>query len=128
MGLFDLFASSGPRFGSVSLNNLRNIQSDWENIAILIRGSTPSQLRQALIAADKTLDAALRDIVDGESMGERLKNVRDLMDRDMYQKMWAAHRVRNNLVHEAGYEPPHYVVKSAIEDLRTVLHRLGVQV
>lgn len=105
-----------------------NISRDWKNIEILLSQKSPSQLRQALITADKCLDNALRDIVEGDSMGDRLKNSDRLFDRDLYNKIWDAHKIRNNIVHEAGYEPPYFVVTSAVNNLKEGLCALGVRI
>ncbi len=104
------------------------IKREWENINILLSQKGPSQLRQALISADKTLDNALRDVAPGTTMGERLKATKDRFDPYIYNKVWEAHKVRNNLVHEAGYEPPHYMLTEAVENLRKGLDNLGIRV
>ena len=101
---------------------------EWKNINTLFSGRSPSQLRQALISADKTLDNVLRDLVNGETMGERLKNAEDKFDRYSYDKIWKAHKLRNTLVHESGFEPPHYVLTEAIEDLRRGVVNLGIRI
>ena len=113
---------------SISTSTVRNIEKDWVNINILLSQKRPSQLRQALISADKSLDNALRDVVEGELMGERLKAGKDLFDRDMYNRIWEAHKLRNTLVHESGFEPPYFVVTEAIQNLRNALYVLGVKV
>ena len=132
MGLFnsfkDMFSLPGGGRSSVSQPTEDKIRKDWENIKILASSKSPSQLRQGLITADKTLDNALKDIFSGETMGERLKNAKDRFDENTYNKIWEAHKVRNNLVHETGYEPPYYVLTEAIEKLRTGLQALGVRV
>ncbi len=132
MGLFnsfkDMFSLPGGGRSSVSQPTEDKIRKDWENIKILASSKSPSQLRQGLITADKTLDNALKDIFSGETMGERLKNAKDRFDEITYNKIWEAHKVRNNLVHETGYEPPYYVLTEAIEKLRTGLQALGVRV
>jgi len=92
----------------------------------MLKGGSPSQMRQALISADKTMDAALKDLVSGSGMGERLKYAKNLFSPDTYDKIWKAHKVRNNLVHEAGYEPTYFVLKSSIEDLKRGLIELKV--
>jgi hypothetical protein len=112
----------------VSPETAGRIKSDWKNIGKLVTSKGPSQLKQALITADKTLDNALKEIVAGETMGERLRNAKDLFDYETYNKIWEAHKVRNNLVHEAGYEPPHHMITDAIEKLRRGLNSLHVQV
>jgi len=113
---------------TASLSTVRNIEKDWANINILLSQKGPSQLRQALISADKSLDNALRDVVSGETMGDRLKEGKDLFDKDLLNKIWEAHKLRNNLVHESGFEPPHFVVTEAIQNLRNALYVLGVKV
>jgi hypothetical protein len=129
MNLFKFLGGSGKqrRRSTVSQQTHENIKSEWANIRDLLQGKSPSQLRQALISADKCLDNALRDVVPGEAMGERLKEAESKFDRITYDKIWKAHKVRNNLVHEAGYEPPHHVMTGAIEDLRRGLSSLGVR-
>ena len=132
MGLFDSFKDmfSLPGYGrsSVSQQTEDKIRKDWENIKILSSSKSPSQLRQGLITADKTLDNALKDIFSGETMGERLKNAKNRFDEITYNRIWEAHKIRNNLVHETGYEPPYYVLTESIEKLRTGLQALGVRV
>ena len=111
----------------VKVNTKSLIQKDWANIKILLAGKQPSQLRQALITADKALDNALKDVVPGETMGERLKNAKDLFEWSDYDKLWKAHKMRNSVVHESGFEPPHHMVKNAVADLKKGLNILGVK-
>jgi len=129
MNLFKWLKPRNFSRSAVSVDTIRNIKREWQNIDILVKGGQPSQLRQALIVADKSLDNVLRDIVSGETMGERLKNAKDVFnDWDFYQKIWEAHKIRNNLVHQVGYEPPHQMLKNAIRDLKNGLQSLGVHV
>ena len=114
-----LFLSSG---------DIRKIQNEWARIEELIKIGQPSQLRQAVIKADNVLDYALSKLTTGTTMGERLKNARPYFkDYAVYQGLWEAHKVRNALVHEADYEPTHYVVKDAIAKIRRGLESLGVK-
>jgi len=112
----------------VSALTIEKIESDWRTINILLKEGKPSQLRQALITADKTVDAALKDLVAGETMGERLKNAGDLFERPMYDKIWKAHKMRNSVVHEAGFEPAHFTVTRSVGDLKKGLSVLGVRI
>jgi hypothetical protein len=91
-----------------------------------MEGGQPSQLRQALIQADKSLDNALRDLVPGETMGERLKNAYSLFEKNFYNNIWRAHKMRNALVHESGYEPPHHALKRSIDDFKKALNKIGI--
>ena len=129
MGLFDLlFGSPGKSAGIMKGETQENIKRDWESIRILLKQKGPSHLRQALITADKSLDNALRDVVVGESMGERLKNGKDLFEWDLYQKLWEAHKLRNNIVHESNFDPPYFVVTDAVANIQKGLNLLGVAV
>jgi site-specific recombinase XerD len=129
MGILQLlFGKKGFSRKTVSAETVEKIRRDWQQIDVLTREGGPSQLRQALITADKSLDNALKDRVSGETMGERLKNAKDLFEYSVYDKLWKAHKMRNALVHETGYEPPYHMVISGIEDLKTGLLKLGVRI
>ena len=130
MGLFSFLFGSNSIFGRrfVSPVMQERIQSDWKSIDSLLRGGTPSQMRQGLITADKTLDSAMKDVFSGETMAERLKNASTRFDKPFYDKIWKAHKMRNSLVHEAGYEPTYEMLKTSIEILRQAVVLLGVRV
>ena len=130
MGFFDFIFGSGSSssYGSVSQVTVRKITSDWESISVLLKQKGPSQLKQALIMADKSLDAVLKEMVPGETMGERLKNAVEKFDRPTYNRIWDAHKLRNSLVHEAGFEPAYFMVTEAVANLKEALYKLGVNV
>lgn len=129
MGLFTLLFGSKSVFSRhyVSSDTEAKIKRDWETITVLLKQKSPSQLKEALITADKTLDAALKDIAKGETMGERLKDAKTKFEKDMYNKIWEAHKIRNNMVHEAGYEPPYYMVEQAVSNIKKGLQELKVK-
>ncbi|MFH1648235.1 MAG: hypothetical protein ABIA11_00705 [Patescibacteria group bacterium] len=127
MNLFTLFGKK-KLSRSISKNTEDLIQREWKQIDTLLSGKSPSQLRQALISADKTLDNALRDLFDGNTLGDRLKLSDKKFDRYLYDDIWKAHKLRNNLVHESGFEPTHFVITEAIQTLRRALQTLGVRV
>ena len=128
MSIFDLFKPKNVfRRSTVSPTAEEAIKRDWVKIAELVKVGRPSSLREALITADRSLDTALKEVFDGETMGERLKNATTRFDKDVYQKIWDAHKVRNSLVHQSGYEPPYFVVQKALDDLKEALTFLGVR-
>ena len=128
MGFFDFLNNLGGAgsSGMVSLDLGRRIKSDWDNVEVLLRAGGPAQLKQALITADKDLDNALKEASSGESMAERLKNSKDRFEWSFYQRIWDAHKLRNNLVHEAGFDPQHFVIREAVNTIKTALIKLGV--
>ncbi len=124
-----LFGSALLSRKHVSPQVSRKIKERWENnVKVGLESRKPSQLRQSLIMADKLLDAALKEVSEGEKMGERLKNSRDLFEWEVYDKLWKAHKVRNSLVHDLDYEPTYFVLEEAIDDLKTGLTELGVYI
>lgn len=129
MGILELFfGKQTNKTGTVRGITQENVMKDWENIRILLSKKGPSQLRQALITADKSLDNVLRDLVVGETMGDRLKNSKDMFDWNVYQKIWEAHKLRNNIVHESNFDPPYFVVNEAIYNIQKALKLLGIKV
>ncbi|MCA9308534.1 MAG: hypothetical protein R3B92_03250 [Patescibacteria group bacterium] len=124
--LFNIQSKSKVTYVSAKTEAL--IKKEWETISHQVQTGTPSHLRQALIMADKALDTALKDLAEGTTMAERLKIAKPKFDYPTYDKIWKAHKVRNNLVHEAGYEPPHYVLKEAIDNLKKGLQSLNVRI
>ncbi|MEA2020711.1 MAG: hypothetical protein U9M98_03310 [Patescibacteria group bacterium] len=105
------------------------IKAQWAEVEQLVDLDKPSARNQALIRADKILDLALKRITSGNTLGERLKNAQDsFSDWEIYDGLWKAHKIRNKMVHEAGFEPPHYMVKDALEKIRRALEDLGVAI
>lgn len=119
----------GYAFGcrkKVSSETASSVAKDWQEIEILLKGDSPSQLKQALILADRSLDSALKDLVDGQTMGDRLKNASNLFHPQSYDKIWQAHKLRNSLVHESGFEVQGFIIKSAVKSLKDGLIELGI--
>lgn len=79
----------------------------------------------AVIEADKLLDGVLRAMLfPGETMGERLKVAG--YKYPAITKVWGAHRLRNQLVHDSAFEITARQAKIALEDYRTALKQLNV--
>jgi len=79
-------------------------KNKWEEIQAMMKSGGPANYRQSIMEADKLVDLVLRAKVPGETMGERLKNARNLFDRDTYDKLWTAHKIRNKVAHEADFD------------------------
>lgn len=127
MGLFEfLFGKSYSKPKIINSTDRDLMRSRWSQIEGLVKLGGPSQLRQAIIEADNLLALALKRLVnEDQSLGDNLKQAKDLFPSwDDYQKAWEAHKVRNALVHEAGYEPPHYMAKDTIMKFNEVLQVL----
>ena len=74
--------------------------------------ATVDSLKSIIIDTDKLFDYTLKmKGFKGETMGDRLKSAKEYFDKDMYNNIWEAHKLRNNLVHEFNYIPNFNEVK-----------------
>lgn len=113
---------------SISPQVLSLVEGDWRQIDIDIKSKSPAVLKSALIKADKSLDNLLKELVHGNTMGERMIAGKNKFSPDVYSKIWSAHKVRNAMVHDSGYEPTYYILDEAIENLRKGAKQLGARV
>ena len=100
------------------------IKSRWEE---LTQASSQGIMgaKISLIEADKLLDSALKSLrMPGETLGERLKAA--CYRYPELKKVWYAHKLRNQLVHEATFELSRSQAKSALRDYEHALKTLHV--
>jgi len=103
------------------------VRERWSEVEILLKSKNPSSLKQSIIVADKVLEQVIKEATGTASLGEGLKLSKDLFSSyAIYDIAWKAHKVRNSMVHDANYDPPHYVVKETIDQFRTVFKDLGL--
>jgi hypothetical protein len=79
----------------------------------------------SVISADKLLDQALKCLgYQGNTMAERLVAAKyHLRSKD---EIWAAHKLRNKLVHESTAEPSEKTVNNALKGYYKAFKDLGV--
>lgn len=78
----------------------------------------------SVLEADKLLDKALNEMgVPGKSMGEKLKKLGDRMP-DL-NKVWYAHKLRNQIVHESDFEVSYEQARQALSIFRQALKNMG---
>lgn len=113
-------------FARANLHGLtiEQIKRQWMEIE-QIAGQSRMGQKMAIVEADKLLDAVLKSMaMPGTTLGERLKfacyKYPDL------KKVWFAHRLRNQLVHETTFEIGDRDAKSAIGEYKKALKTLGV--
>jgi hypothetical protein len=112
--LFDRIFKPKATFAVFPYGELTSL---WNNIE-----SMESKL--ALIEADKLVDIVLKKAgVQGESFADRLRKVEKLVPRDLYQKMWEAHKSRNTVVHEVNHAQIDYSAELA--KMKSFLITLG---
>jgi len=113
--LFDRIFKPKATFAVFAPGELTSL---WSNIETM-------EPKLAVIEADKLADMVLRKAgVRGESMADRLRAVEKTIDRSVYQRMWEAHKVRNELVHEIGHSA-HFDHQAEVAKIKTFLIALG---
>lgn len=118
--------ATARRHGVEPLNR-EQIFTRWATIEAMA-ASGGNGLRQAINEADKLFDHVLRQQgLSGDTMGDRLKAARTrFTDRKVYDHIWRAHKLRNALAHEVGFDLVPSQAKEALADFETGLKTLGV--
>ncbi len=79
----------------------------------------------AVIEADKLVDGVMKSmLIPGETMGERLKAAQ--YSYPDIRKVWLAHKLRNQLVHDSTFEITHGQAKRALKDFHAALRTLRI--
>lgn len=96
----------------------------WTSIVHRANTGTPENLRWAVMEADALVDHVLRQRgVAGESMSERLQNARWAGSK-IIDKVFDAHRLRNELAHTPGYQMSSKQAEKALFSFRDFLKEL----
>jgi len=95
------------------------LETRWEEIENL-------DVKYSIIEADKLVDTILRRAgLEGNSMADRLRRTEKLVPRKVYQEMWDAHKLRNQLVHEDDYQMNNKYFQEALWKMKKYLITLG---
>lgn len=99
------------------------IYTRWQTIDAMA-GTGGNGLRQAINEADKLLDHVLRQQgASGDSMADRMRSFNSrFSNRD---EVWRAHKIRNALAHEVGFDLVPSQAKEALGAFRQALLDLG---
>lgn len=99
------------------------VASRWEEVERLVDGGG-SGPKSAVSEADKLLDYAMRGLgARGETMAERLKGSESRLSNK--EAVWQAHKLRNHLAHEVGFEITPSHAKQAVTSFHQALKDLG---
>ncbi|PIP18200.1 MAG: hypothetical protein COX43_00030 [Parcubacteria group bacterium CG23_combo_of_CG06-09_8_20_14_all_35_9] len=80
--------------------------------------------KMAIMEADKLLDHTLKAMgFGGSNLGERLKLACHKFER--LRRVWWAHKIRNQLVHEANFYLNYWTAKKAVKIFKDALRELG---
>jgi len=105
--------------------NKEQIKKRWQAIELLINKGNEMSYKLAVMEADKLLDFTLKAMaMPGKDMGERLKAA-GYKYPDIRQ-VWFAHKIRNQLVHEASYNLHPKIARRAIKSFEKALKDLNI--
>ncbi len=121
-------ALGGVKKRRLSSSEEEKVISDWHRIQELVSTGSPSSIKQAVINADKLMEYTLGIVIGGKGLGDCLKAAKDKFSPEVYDNLWKAHKVRNALVHDTTYDPPHFVAKEAVENFGQAFRELGIRV
>lgn len=110
--------------GSTKNKELRDdILKELKDCDRLTSGSD-SDKRDCIIRLDTLLGKSMQYYgVAGSTVGEKLKNSKDVFSRDIYEGLWKAHKIRNKVVHE-NYSMSGKEFKSSVKYLKSGIRRL----
>ncbi|MBI2448129.1 hypothetical protein HYV44_01015 [Candidatus Microgenomates bacterium] len=113
--------------GGLSVQERIYVREKWAEIETLMKVGRPSAFKTAVLDADKLLDHVLKSLnYRGQTMGERMKMIpRDDFDRDFFNDMWQAHKLRNEMVHNMDYNVMDFEARTAIKKFEKTLQDLG---
>lgn len=95
------------------------LEERWQEIEAL-------DAKYSVIEADKLVDSVLKRAgLQGNSMADRLRRTEKLVPRRVYQDMWDAHKLRNEIVHEVDHRTNFNASKEAVWKMKKYLITLG---
>lgn len=98
----------------------------WQEILRKAESAPPQSLTLGVIEADGLVDDVLKKMnLPGEHMADRLERLaaRDLKS---INKLWQAHRIRNDLVHTPGFVLNVADAKRVLTDYESFLKEIGI--
>jgi hypothetical protein len=111
--------------GSRGYVDSQEVGARWSTI-MATSAAGASGLKSAVNEADKLFDHVLKQLaIDGDTMGERLKNAKSrFSDYSVYDGVWRAHKLRNSLAHDIGFDLVPSQAKDALKGFEEGLRAL----
>jgi len=98
----------------------------WDSVMKRVATGSTDAMKLAIIEADKLADDALRQLgLKGEHMAARLSAIKQ-GDLKSIDKLWRAHRLRNDLVHTPGFTISSEKTYQALDDFQAFLKEVNV--
>ncbi|MFH0806733.1 MAG: hypothetical protein V1885_03360 [Candidatus Brennerbacteria bacterium] len=119
------FTRSHKKAGGKSPFDTKLFSERWAKLEKHALSAPPQSCVLAIIEADKLVDDALRLMgLEGEHMADRLQKLR-VEDYPSLDRLWRAHRVRNELVHTPDFGIDEGDAKDVLKAYQKFLKELG---
>lgn len=106
-------------------NNIALIKKRWEAILEKMESSPPQSFPLAIVEADTLADTVLKELgFEGEHIADRLDKLNTGLAT--LDKIWRAHRLRNEIVHTPGFTISEGDARKAISYYEAFLKEIGV--
>jgi hypothetical protein len=104
--------------------NVEKYRRRWLEVEQMLDRNDQRSCQFAIIEADKMLDIAMKESgVGGETMGERLKTAKHRWSDQ--NGLWTAHKLRNQIVHEADIKVGYDTTRRALASFKKALKDMG---
>jgi len=108
-----------------SLEDRKFLISKKREIEELLASRDHLRLRQAVLESDKLVDWVLKkDNYRGETFADRLRSAEKNIPPEVYNSIWQAHKIRNQLVHETKAEISKETLHQAVKKYFHYLSRI----
>jgi hypothetical protein len=89
---------------TLNLKSVKLNKDTYQKALIGIKNNfEDGQYQLVVLNSDKLVDQALKDLkIKGSTMGERLKNCKNL--KFNLNQIWQVHKLRNKVAHEVGFQ------------------------
>lgn len=112
--------ASGPGFSFRTAANVRR----WREVVVRAATGAPDSLRIAVIDADTLVNDVLKQMgLEGQHMADRLMRL-DPQEVTTLNRIWRAHRVRNDLVHTPGFFLSPEDAQACLRDFQAFLNEV----
>lgn len=106
--------------------NKQTYQAKFLSIENNLKQESPATWTVAIIESDKLLDKAMVEMgVAGKTMGDRLKKAGASEKFSNLNAVWRAHKLRNAIAHESGFEISYKQASNALGVYKQALKDLG---
>lgn len=119
--LLEIFVIVHKRKKRLPERDIKLVTSEWG----LIEKKVDREPKHALMEADRVLDFVLKKKGYEGSLGEKLKQAEKLFKE--VDRVWEAHKLRNQAVHEIGFNLESGQARKALSSFKQALWDLGIK-